>query len=625
MSPLSSADDYRFQPLVTARAGLIVLWVAAVAVALALAPSAFAATQADWQFDEVARTVNGVSYESLTALITGVRLALGGLLLATAALLLSRPPRIGSLIAALALTTLPFTTSLFGNAAVTAYPAPWSALLGGLATVLAIAGGLALLALLFLFPDGRFYPARLRIPALIGMLLTAAGIVTVDLIENGWWVFLIALLGTILLALGGQALRYRSAGPTQRRQTAGFMMTILAVPLFILIGILGFSPLLTLMLNQVLLAMLASGLYLAARRSLWGEPPSWPVFTVATTALVLIAVAAAGLWWRTNQPQSVDLAALDVPTAAVPVLFDTDMGMDDISALLFLLQHPAVDLRAITVNGVAFVHCEDGVHNVLGLLNLATAPEIPVSCGREQPFPGGRPAPDEWRKGADNLYGAQVTTGGRKEDERPAAELLADTIAAAPDEITIIALGPLTNLAEAFQADPALAGKIKEIVIMGGAVDTPGNVINEAEGISNEYAEWNIFADPVAADIVLASGAPIILVPLDATNDVPFTRGFYKRLQVDALTRPAVFTYNLMYLNQWWLDGGMYWWDTLTAAAALDSDVVSLREAKLDVVTEEGEEIGRTVESPDGSPVRMATAADRPRFEALFLAVLNHE
>ena len=607
------------------RQGLFILFIIAVFVALALAPSAFAATQADWQFNEVARTVNGASYESLTAMITGVGLALGGLLLATAAILLSRPLRNGSLIAALALTALPFTVGLFGDAGATTYPAPWSALLGGLATILAVAGGLALLALLFLFPDGRFYPARLRVPAAILLLLTVAGIIASSWIENGWWIFIIALLGTILLAVAGQVLRYRAAETTQRRQTAGFMATALAIPLSIGINILNLSPLLSLMNGYVLLALLASGLYLAARRGLWGEPPSRRVFTVATNALVLIAVAAAGLWWEASRPEAIDLAALDVSAAPVPVLFDTDMGMDDISALLYLLQHPAVDLRAITVNGVAFAHCDGGVHNVLGLLEVARAPEIPVACGREQAYPGGHPAPDDWRKSADNLYGAQVATGGRAEDARPAAELLAHTIAAAPGEIVIIALGPLTNLAEAFQADPALAAQIKEIVIMGGAVDTPGNVINEAEGIANEYAEWNIFADPVAADIVLASGAPVTLVPLDATDDVPFTRGFYERLRADALTRPAVFTYNLMYLNQWWLDGGMYWWDTLAAAAALDSNLITWRDANLDVITDEGPQIGRVIESSAGSPARVGVAADARRFESLFLAVLNHE
>jgi pyrimidine-specific ribonucleoside hydrolase len=265
------------------------------------------------------------------------------------------------------------------------------------------------------------------------------------------------------------------------------------------------------------------------------------------------------------------------------------------------------------------------VRNALGLLEVSRAPHIPVTCGHEESFPGGHPAPDEWRASADKLYGAQVRTGDRRADERPAAELLADTIAAAPGQVVVVAIGPLTNLAEAFQADPALVGQIKTLVIMGGAVNAPGNVADGAEGIDNRFAEWNFFADPVAADVVLASGAPITLVPLDATNDVPFSRGFYQRLRANQLTRPAVFTYNLLYLNQWWLDGGMYWWDTLAAATAANPDLVTVEEMTLDVLTDDGPEMGRVVVSSGGSPARVAVAADRQRFEALFLAVLNHE
>src|SRR5690606_4994344 len=128
---------------------------------------------------------------TLTAVITGIRLALGGLLLVTAALLLWRRPQTGSLLAGLVLTTLPFTTGLFGTAAGASL---WNDLSGALAQALAVTGGLSLLALLFLFPDGRFYPARLRVIALAGLLLTAAGIAATNIVENGWWVFIIALL-----------------------------------------------------------------------------------------------------------------------------------------------------------------------------------------------------------------------------------------------------------------------------------------------------------------------------------------------------------------------------------------------------------------------------------------------
>ena len=602
------------------------LWLVAAATALALAPGVFADTQDGWQFNEAARALEDVSYETLTAAIAGARLALTGLMLVTAALLLTRRAA-GAPLAALALATLPFAFNLAGTGAATNWPQPWPVVLNAAAVILGALGITALFLLLFLFPNGRFYPAWLGAPALVGLALVLGGVVFIRFVENAWLVFVLILLALLLLGMVGQLLRYRAAGPPERRQMVAFLAVLLALPIYAAAGAFGVSPALTLMLSYALLALLPAALLIGVSRGLWGGFPAQRIarrFAGALVGLVLVAALAAAAWWAGNRPQAVDTAAL---AAAEPlaVVLDADMAMDDVSALLYLLQHPAVDLRAITVNGVAFAHCDGGVRAALGLLEVARAPEVPVACGREEAYPGGRPAPDAWRKSADTLYGAQVRTGERRADPRPAADLLADTIAAAPGDIVVIALGPLTNLAEAFQADPTLAGQIKQIVIMGGALDAPGNVADENEGISNQYAEWNFFADPVAADIVLASGAPIVLVPLDATNDVPFTRSFYQRLQGTHRTRPAVFIYNVMYLNQWWLDGGMYWWDTLAAAAALDESLVTLREERVDVVTAEGTETARLIRAADGAPVRVAMAANRARFEALFLAVLNHE
>jgi hypothetical protein len=193
-----------------AHRALAVLWLLAVLAAVRLLPSAFEATQTDWLFNEVARTVSGVSYETATAVVAGAQLALAGLMLATAATLLSRPPQTGLLLAALALTTLPFTFGLVGNAA-PAYPSPWRDALGAATALLAASGGVAGLALLFLFPNGRFFPVRMRALVLIGLTAVALGVALTYLVENGWWVFIFALIITIFLGVGGQALRYRHA------------------------------------------------------------------------------------------------------------------------------------------------------------------------------------------------------------------------------------------------------------------------------------------------------------------------------------------------------------------------------------------------------------------------------
>lgn len=582
---------------------------------------------ASWEVSDAAGPLSGViTFESLAAVVAFLYLAVISLYLATAALLLRQPVSGVALLATLTLIALPLAL-IQSEATFALLPGPLDSLAQRVVNALGIAGSLALLLLLFVFPDGRFVPRRARwLPAVVVIVLVLVSLWP-DLVgDSGWFIFIGGIWLLLALAAASQTWRYRQADGAQRRQTRWFVIAALAFPVAIIGAFADVIPGTT-VLFYIPIILLAGSLAVAVRHGVWGRSlttTGWRVYaTVVGLLLMTAAVAVVYRQWE-SRPVAVDVAALDTGTT-VPILLDADMAMDDITALFYLLQHPAVELRAITVNGVAFAHCDGGVRAALGLLEVARAPEIPVACGRDEAYPGGRPAPDTWRKSADNSYGASVTTGDRRTDPRPAAELLAHTIAGAPGEVVVIAIGPLTNLAEAFEADPALAGQIRQLVIMGGALGVPGNVADENEGITNQYAEWNFFADPVAADIVLASGAPLTLVPLDATNDVPFTRGFYQRLQANHLTRPAVFTYNLMYLNQWWLDGGMYWWDTVTVAAALDNSLLTWREARLDVITENGPEWGRVVDVADGSPAQVAVAADARRFETLLLALLNRQ
>src|SRR5215216_413097 len=199
------------------------------------------------------------------------------------------------------------------------------------------------------------------------------------------------------------------------------------------------------------------------------------------------------------------------------VIFDTDMAHEDMFSALFLLSHPNVDLRAITVSGTGEAHCGPGVENALGLVAVSGHEDIPVACGRETPLAGNHEFPADWRQAADDAYGVSIPTGGAASN-LSASDLIIDILQNAEELITIVAVGPLTNIAEAIQKEAGIAANIREIYIMGGAVKVEGNVGNSGVGIQNEYAEWNIYIDPTAANIVFNSGIPIILVPLDATQ-----------------------------------------------------------------------------------------------------------
>jgi len=310
---------------------------------------------------------------------------------------------------------------------------------------------------------------------------------------------------------------------------------------------------------------------------------------------------------------------------AQPTLIDTDMAADDWMAILYLLQRPDVDARAITVTGAGEAHCGPGVQNALDLVALAGRPEIPVSCGRETPLEGDRVFPQGWRAGVDALAGIEIPANPNQPHGQDAVELIGESIREADGDLEIVTLGPLTNLAETFAAEPDLAEQIKQIYIMGGAFSVPGNVSDApGMGIDNEAAEWNIYVDPHAAGLVVASGAPITFVPLDASNYAPLDKAFYDRLAADRTTPAANFVYQVLSRTISFVTSGNYFfWDPLTAAMAVDESLGTFETGPVTVVEEEGPESGATRRDAAGSPARWATAADGQRFKQHFLDTLN--
>ena len=307
------------------------------------------------------------------------------------------------------------------------------------------------------------------------------------------------------------------------------------------------------------------------------------------------------------------------PASPVPVVVDTDLASDDLVALAFLLMSADVDLRAVTVSGTGEVRCPQGLRVIRGLLVATGDPDVPVACGRSSPLAGEHAFPTEWRDAADDTYGLDLPAGTPPDTERTAVDVLTEALA--PRGVTLLTLGPLTNVAAVFRADPGLARQLSSIVVMGGALDVAGNVFGE--GFDTSPAEWNLYVDPTAAEEVVASGAPIVLVPLDATNQVPISADFLELAAVNAHTEAASLVAALLANNPLVYEGQAYFWDPLAAAAVVDPTVVTTQTARITVVTREGPDSGRTIRSADGHQVVVAVGADAPAFEALLVRTLD--
>ncbi len=249
-----------------------------------------------------------------------------------------------------------------------------------------------------------------------------------------------------------------------------------------------------------------------------------------------------------------------------------------------LLSHPDVAIDAVTVvNGTA--HVTAGARNMGRLLDLAGRRQIPVFAGRNTPMRGVAEFPAEWRKLADDLPGVALPPASRPPETKGAADYLVERLRNAQPPVQILALGPLTNIAEALQRDRSVGAHIREIVIMGGAVRVHGNL--QDGGVfhtNNQSAEWNMFIDPLAASIVFRSGVPIRLIALDATNQVPIGARFLREFESKAQSPLGRVVIGILKADRATIDAGIFYaWDPLAAAALLQPGIVKTEAMHIDI------------------------------------------
>ncbi len=299
-----------------------------------------------------------------------------------------------------------------------------------------------------------------------------------------------------------------------------------------------------------------------------------------------------------------------------PVILDTDMSIDAVMGLLYLLKAGEVDLRAVTtVHGMSAV--ATSARNARRIMELTGHREIPVAAGSAKPLQGKREFPLVMRTQSEALGGAKLPLPQSTPSTLSASDLIVKELSREGEPVTIIAMGPLTNVAQALAKNPLIAPRIKEIVIMGGAIGVEGNVYKMLLGMKNTDAEWNAYLDPQALEQVLAANVPVRLIPLDATRAAPITPAFLDRVR----TAPRDQTSNLLLallesVSPQIQDGVFYFWDVIAAVAVAQPQIIGHHEARIEVVSEEGLHYAQTraVET-GGHEVRVAEEIDLSALE----------
>jgi inosine-uridine nucleoside N-ribohydrolase len=305
------------------------------------------------------------------------------------------------------------------------------------------------------------------------------------------------------------------------------------------------------------------------------------------------------------------------------VIIDCDVGVDDALALILAFHSPELEVKAVTgVNGnVPIETVFTNIQKVLSLIQPKHKPLIAKGAG--EPLKG-QALYAHSVHGKSGLGEAKIDLRKGKEWWKvfpgSASELIPKIARQFPDEITLIATGPLTNVALALQEDREGMGKLKALVIMGGAVRKKGNV--------TPYAEFNIYVDPLAAKIVFEAGLPVTLVPLDVTHQVCLTPSLIEERIRPINNSFSEFTINAIGydLNTQNFRRGtdlIYLHDPLAVGVTIKANLVKKERLSLNVEIQEGDHFGQILEGEETPNIEVCLEVDSEGFLDLFLSRLG--
>ena len=289
------------------------------------------------------------------------------------------------------------------------------------------------------------------------------------------------------------------------------------------------------------------------------------------------------------------------------IIIDTDPGIDDAMAIFLAFNAPQLDVLALTTT-FGNVAVELATKNALILAEVAGV-NVPVAQGVAVPLVAAPLPPPDFVHGSDGFGNINWPAPKGQADGRSAAQMIVDLVHQYPNQVTIVALGPLGNLAKALALDPSIAELVDEVILMGGADKEPGNV--------SPVAEANIINDPHAADIVFTASWQVTMVGLDVTHRVMINERFLADIrQADTDKQCGDFLYQAtqFYFNfyqQTFGIEGCYVHDASTIVYAIAPDIFTTTPGVVRVATE-GVAIGQTIVATPGKHYAVNFWQDQP-------------
>ena len=379
----------------------------------------------------------------------------------------------------------------------------------------------------------------------------------------GWWAGALAILATLMIGVNMLGLN-PFEGPS-------FLVTAYDLT----------------MLTSLVLAILLGVIALSGKRE-----RSWVVWLFMLPVLIFGGALLYAVVARLKYTDYQEIApAPDATIERLPIIYDDDGSPDGTSALLYLLSDPRAEVLAVSVS-YGEAHPQVYIQHLGWMLERYGYNAIPLAAGRDAPLAGSNSFPESVREGSNDFWGFDSGREGELSLVQDSAQLMVKTIMTSNQPVTLFISGALTNLAQALRLEPGICENIEAVYIMGGAVYVPGNLRGLMPDTDNTTAEWNIYADPLAASEAFASGLNLYLVPLDATNQILLnhkdTAAWHKGGNIADF---AADIYDSR-MDSWGRDE-IEMWDLVTAELMMNPGHCNFIPLALEVVTAEGDSQGQ--------------------------------
>ena len=334
--------------------------------------------------------------------------------------------------------------------------------------------------------------------------------------------------------------------------------------------------------------------------------------------------------------------SLGAESAAIPVIIDTDMDSDDAMAILYLLSSKKVEVLGLSVSGNGFMLPIDGVPVGLKIARLGGRPQLPVAYGELAGLLDVSGFPAQWREGAMQFYRqADLPEIATPPYAKPAADLIGDLVRASERKVTILGLGPNTNIALALAREPSLLANIDRIVLSAGAFEVAGNLVDSdtpetllessasyrsfvAGASKKAVAEYNVFLDaPATSNVIQLGGEKVLFSPLDASQMAPVDQKLVDDLKARPRNPVTAFVLgDIGPLLQQKIP--TFLWDPVAAALIVDPSICTeLEISKVHVVVDDSPSFGQTVAGGFGRDAGICFAIDTAKFYADFIDTLS--